>query len=131
MAASDIFVSPHVRNADGSAFFGSPTKLFEYLAMGRPVIASNIEQIGQIMEDCPKVGEISEETVSPERNQCGILVNAGEAEELCMSIHFLIENPEWRCMAGKNARHLAISRYTWKQHVRTILKAVTDISSRA
>jgi len=34
LAASDLLLSPHVGNADGSRFFGSPTKLFEYMAMG-------------------------------------------------------------------------------------------------
>ena len=36
--ACDILVSPHVPLVDGSDFFGSPTKLFEYMAMARPVI---------------------------------------------------------------------------------------------
>ena len=35
LAACDILASPHVPNADGSPFFGSPTKLFEYMAMGK------------------------------------------------------------------------------------------------
>ena len=33
--ASDILVSPHIPMPDGSRFFGSPTKLFEYMAMGK------------------------------------------------------------------------------------------------
>jgi glycosyltransferase involved in cell wall biosynthesis len=33
LAASDILLSPHVPNPDGTPFFGSPTKLFEYMAM--------------------------------------------------------------------------------------------------
>ena len=35
LAACDILASPHVANADGTPFFGSPTKLFEYMAMGK------------------------------------------------------------------------------------------------
>ncbi|HKW78841.1 MAG TPA: glycosyltransferase, partial [Candidatus Limnocylindria bacterium] len=38
LAASDVVVAPHVPNADGSPFFGSPTKLFEYMAMGKAVV---------------------------------------------------------------------------------------------
>ena len=33
--ACDILASPHVPLTDGSEFFGSPTKLFEYMAMGK------------------------------------------------------------------------------------------------
>ena len=42
LAAADILLSPHVANRDGSRFFGSPTKLFEYMAMGKPVISTRL-----------------------------------------------------------------------------------------
>ena len=51
LVASDILVSPHIPNADGSRFFGSPTKLFEYMAMGKAIIASDLEQIGEILKN--------------------------------------------------------------------------------
>lgn len=46
MAACDMLVAPHVPNPDGSAFFGSPTKLFEYLAMGKAVLTSISTNLG-------------------------------------------------------------------------------------
>ena len=49
LAACDILASPHVPNADGSPFFGSPTKLFEYMAMGKAIVASNLDQIGETL----------------------------------------------------------------------------------
>ncbi len=49
LAACDILVSPHVPNADGTPFFGSPTKLFEYMAMGRGIVASDLDQIGEVL----------------------------------------------------------------------------------
>ena len=50
LAACDILASPHVPNPDGTPFFGSPTKLFEYMAMGRAIVASDLEQIGEVLE---------------------------------------------------------------------------------
>ena len=50
LAACDILASPHVPNADGTPFFGSPTKLFEYMAMGKCIVASDLDQVGEILE---------------------------------------------------------------------------------
>ena len=36
--ACDVLVSPHVPLAEGAEFFGSPTKLFEYMAMGKGIV---------------------------------------------------------------------------------------------
>ncbi|NQU58871.1 MAG: glycosyltransferase family 4 protein [Rhodospirillales bacterium] len=127
LAASDIFVSPHIQNSDGSAFFGSPTKLFEYLAMGRPVVASNVEQIGKILEGSPKVTDVFDDMPSPNDEACGMLVKPERPDELCLGIQFLVNNPKWRKAAGKNARHMAIDRYTWKHHVSAIFNALIKL----
>ncbi|MEE9557835.1 MAG: glycosyltransferase, partial [Candidatus Adiutricales bacterium] len=37
LAACNLLASPHVPNLDGTPFFGSPTKLFEYMAMGKGI----------------------------------------------------------------------------------------------
>ena len=38
----DILLSPHNPQIDGREFFGSPTKLFEYMAVGKAIIASRL-----------------------------------------------------------------------------------------
>ena len=101
MAASDILVSPHVRNSDGSPFFGSPTKLFEYLASGRPVIASDLYQLGDVLEHCPHVKSLPEPDSVPTEGQCGIRVTPEDEAELSEAIKFLVDNAEWRQGAGK------------------------------
>ena len=129
LAASDIFVSPHVPNPDGSPFFGSPTKLFEYLASGRPVIGSDLNQIAEVLEDCPHVRDIPSAGDFPLNEAYGIRVTPEDVSELAKAINFLAENPDWRTAAGRNARNRALDRYTWDHHVGAILDGLERVRS--
>lgn len=130
LATSDILVSPHVPNPDGSPFFGSPTKLFEYLASGRPVIASSLGQIGEVLKDCPYLMDLKGETEkqAPE-NACGILVEPEKVDDLAKAIIFLTENTVWRRTAGRNGRKLALLRYTWGHHVEAIREGLAHLKN--
>lgn len=135
LAASDILVSPHVRNPDGSSFFGSPTKLFEYMAAGRPVIASDLGQIGDVLKDSPHISAVEGAKELPvDDGVSAILVKPGEKNELAEAIKFLADHKDWRQAAGKNARLLALDRYTWNHHVDAFfdgLKRVEAIDAAA
>lgn len=106
--AADAFVSPHVPNADGSRFFGSPTKLFEYMAMERPIIASALDQIGEVLED----------------GRTAILVQPGDAAELARGLRRATEDRPLGQRLGRAARAEALEKYTWVTHVRKILAAI-------
>lgn len=108
LAACDILVSPHVPNKDGSPFFGSPTKLFEYMAMGRGIVASNLDQIGEVLS----------------HEKTAILVEPGNPGELAQGITMLIENESLRKKLGIAAREEAVKKYTWQLHVERILNAL-------
>jgi glycosyltransferase involved in cell wall biosynthesis len=121
LAASDILMSPHVPNADGTAFFGSPTKLFEYMAMGKPIIASDLDQIGEVLgrglrAQCLPGGAPPDSASAP-----AILFEPGNEEQIVHSLRFLVEHPSWRAALGANARREALAKYTWKHHVAAIL----------
>lgn len=121
LAASDIFVAPTIANDDGTPFFGSPTKLFEYLAMARPVIASDLDQIGTVLQQCPTIAEWR---IRPEKDwqgECGIRVTPGDASELAEAILEAASNSSWRAQAGIAARQLAKQKFSWDHHVGAVL----------
>ena len=130
LAASDILVSPHVENDDGSRFFGSPTKLFEYMAIGRAILASDLDQIGHVLQ-----GGIRAETPptgSPRgvNGELAMLTRPGDVNALADGIRFLVDHPDWRERLGQNARREALARYTWEHHVSAIIDRLESLAAR-
>lgn len=121
LAASDIFVSPHVRPADGSRFFGSPTKLFEYMAMGKPIIASSLEQIEAVLEPSCHIAE-AERLAEPPAEALAVLIEPGSEDELLRALRLMGSNSAWRSAIGQRAREKALRLFTWQQHVDRILE---------
>jgi glycosyltransferase involved in cell wall biosynthesis len=105
--ACDILVAPHVPLADGSDFFGSPTKIFEYMAMGKAIVASRLGQIGEVLSD--------EETA--------LLVEPGNINELAAALVRVAESSELRARLGPNAREAAVKNHTWGHNARRVLDA--------
>ncbi len=106
--ACDILASPHVESTDGSEFFGSPTKLFEYLAMARPVVASRIGQIADVIED----------------GKTGVLVEPGNAAALAQAIERLAKDADLRSRLGVAARQMVSERFTWKRNADRVFTTV-------
>lgn len=103
--AADILVSPHIRLPDGKPFFGSPTKLFEYMAMGKAIIASNLDQLAQVLA----------------HNETAVLVEPGNVQELIEAIEWLEHDRALRSRLGAEARRVAVGKHTWKQNVGRVL----------
>lgn len=112
LALCDVLVSPHVPNSDGSAFFGSPTKLFEYMAMGRPIVASDLDQIGDVLE----------------HEQTALLVPPGDPDAIAAAILRLLGDPALAGYLGGNARNVALQRHTWRRHTDRILARLDELT---
>lgn len=113
LAACDLLASPHVENPDGTPFFGSPTKLFEYMAMGRGIVASDLGQIGEVLE----------------HGRTGWLVEPGDVEALAAGLARLIDNPVLRDRLGAAARLRALERHTWHEHTRRTIERLQSLTS--
>ena len=112
--AADILLSPHVPMPDGKPFFGSPTKLFEYMAMGKAIVASNLDQLAQVLA----------------HQKTAWLVKPGSAAELAHAIRLLAVAADTRSHLGKNAREAAVSHHTWQQNAANVLSRFAQIDAR-
>jgi glycosyltransferase involved in cell wall biosynthesis len=120
LACSDLLISPHVPNADGSEFFGSPTKLFEYMAMGKPIVASALGQIADVIagRGATRLG-----TMPPGAGElCGFLFEPGNALDFKKMLHQVVDDLPAAARTAHAARQEILDRYTWKRHV----DAITD-----
>lgn len=89
----DICIAPKRKMKSGY----SPLKLYEYMACGKPVIATNTAGF-EILE----------------QHNAGILVNLGYSEELSNAIIKLLRNKQLREQMGTNGRKLVASEYSWE-----------------
>lgn len=106
LSACDVLLSPHKSNPDGTKFFGSPTKLFEYMAMGKPIIASDLEQIGDVLQHM----------------QSAYLIPPDQPALLSDAFDNFIEKSEMMKDLGVEARRVVMATYTWDIHVDQILR---------
>jgi glycosyltransferase involved in cell wall biosynthesis len=122
LAASDILLSPHVPNPDGTPFFGSPTKLFEYMAMAKPIVASDLDQVGWVLKGW-RPGETPPARSEPGRARAAILVEPGSVDALVAGIRRAVELPRAeRDAIGAEARRLALASFTWDRNVAAVLE---------
>jgi ubiquinone/menaquinone biosynthesis C-methylase UbiE len=116
LQACDVYVSPHNRHMVDSKFFGSPTKLFEYMAMAGGIVASDLEQIGEVLRPSlrPEVFDSGNVVVGAER---AVVCTPGSVDEFVKAVLGLVARPDVCAALGRNARQAVADHYSWKQHV--------------
>lgn len=125
LAACDAFVLPTQPNPDGTRFFGSPTKLFEYMSMAKPIIASDIEQVAQILSPALYSPKLPQDA-GVMNQQLGILVDPEDKDGFVEAAEFVITTShDWREAIGYNARKKVCSYYTWQHHVQALIHCLS------
>jgi glycosyltransferase involved in cell wall biosynthesis len=116
LAACDALVSPHVPLQEDTPFFGSPTKLFEYMAAGKPIAASRLGQIAEVLED----------------GRTALLVEPGDPRDLATALEQLAVDSGLRERLGEAAL-AEVSDYTWAAHARRVVsefEALPEVDGR-
>lgn len=78
---------------------GSPLKVLEYMACGKPVITSAVKPVDRLVHDGKE----------------GLLIPPGDPEALCSTIQRLIKDPTFAEEIGQRGRRLVENHYSWKR----------------
>ena len=111
MSAFDLALSPHVPPDPGRRFIGSPTKLYEYMALGRGIVASRLEQQGRVLR----------------HGETAWLVEPGDSADLCAGIITLAGDPELRAKLGVAARAEARAQHGWTARIARLLARWSEL----
>jgi glycosyltransferase involved in cell wall biosynthesis len=83
-----------------------PNKLFDYMLVGLPVIASRFGLYRDVVEP----------------SRCGLLVDPTRPEEIARAMEYLIEHPQEAQQMGENGRRAVLDRYNWQRESQRLLQ---------
>lgn len=107
LQAMDVVAAPYPDLAD---FYFSPLKLFEYMAAGKPIVASATGQIVDVIED----------------GRTGLLVPPGDEAALADAIGRLFADPGLAARLGGEARLEAERSHRWRDRLRVVVDLWLD-----
>jgi len=108
LKAADILVLPNKKGSANSEKYTSPLKLFEYMASGRPIIASNLPSIREVLN-----------------GDNALLVEPNSASNLVQGIEKLIREQTLSSKISNQAR-LDAKQYSWKMRAENIIEFITN-----
>ncbi len=90
-----------------------PNKLFEYMAQGLPIIGSDFPLWREIVT----------------KNNCGILIDPENAEEISEAILWLESHPEEAEIMGENGKKMILKKYNWSIEEKKLLSVYNSFQS--
>ena len=88
-----------------------PLKTLEYLAMGKPIIATNISFHQKIFEE----------------GECGVLIDNNSPKALSDAITYLYQNRTKLDFMGKTGREIVKNHYTWDKAAFEVERFISTI----
>jgi glycosyltransferase involved in cell wall biosynthesis len=88
----------------GKNSFGSSTKIFEYMASGRPIVAADTPSVRMVLGD----------------NECGLLYPSGDAEALARATLRMMNDPDMAERLSTAALKEAREKHSWLARLREL-----------
>lgn len=108
LRAADVLVLPNKKGDSTSEKYTSPMKLFEYMACGRPIVASDLPSIREVLND-----------------QNAILVPPNDFQALADGIGKILSDKE---LAERTVRRglIDVQNFSWKKRAEKIIGFIND-----
>lgn len=94
--------------------YGSPMKIFEYWAMGKPVIAPAVPPVLEVMRN----------------GETGFVIEPGDAGAMASRILQIAGDESLREELGRAGRACVLRSHTWEKNAQKIISTVGEISRR-
>jgi glycosyltransferase involved in cell wall biosynthesis len=91
-----------------------PTKQFEYMACGKPVVGSDLPPITHYIRD----------------SNCGIIVDSTDVDNIADAILYSIRHPADAKQMGENGRQVILKKYNWNAEGYKLLSFYEDLLRR-
>lgn len=111
IAQSDAAILPLHKNENNDN--SSPNKLFQYMMLGKPVIASNCKSIVRIIEEY----------------QAGLIYEDTNITSLKSKMLYALKFPSIMKKLGNNGRKLILTKYNWNNTAENLLKAYESLTN--
>ncbi len=108
LKAADVLVLPNSAKDVISMYYTSPLKLFEYMASKRPIVASNLPSIREILNE-----------------DNAVLVEPDDPEALAQGIDRVLKDQRLASKVGQKA-HEDVMDYTWEKRAERILQELCN-----
>lgn len=99
---SKVCVIPHQNSKNWNSTI--PHKLFQYMSMSKPVIATNYKPLKRIIEEA----------------KCGLLVPVGNSQEIANAIVTLLKDRDLSKELGRNGRKAVENIYNWQYEAKVL-----------
>lgn len=102
LSLADLIVLPQIKSNIAEAQV--PGKIYEAMAMAKPIIATSVSDLPEILEGC------------------GWITEPDDAEGLAKTIRYVFKNPEEAKEKGRKARQKCIEKYGWDAMEKILVK---------
>ncbi len=106
LAEADICLAPLTLNDRNVTQGCCPIKVLEYMAAGRPLVASNLPVVRELVRE----------------NQDGLLFAPGDPQDLARQVLRLLQDPALAAALAESAAAHVRAQFTWRQAQKKLLK---------